>query len=156
MDLGRLRELVMDREAWRAAVHRVTKSWTRLSDWTELGTMLALFKQVSVIKHIIIRKVRGCRNKGKLVKKQKFSSRKQSPGSFSKDIHNLIHIFWVLWELRPLPRWRMEWWRFFSDPCGFIHNVSQFYVENSQLKPLHEYAYTTQGFSWICMYPSLA
>ena len=32
MDLGGLRELVMDREAWRAAVHRVTKSWTRLSD----------------------------------------------------------------------------------------------------------------------------
>ena len=26
----------MDREAWRAAVHGVTKSWTRLSDWTEL------------------------------------------------------------------------------------------------------------------------
>ena len=30
-----LRELVMDREAWRAAIHRVTKSRTRLSDWTE-------------------------------------------------------------------------------------------------------------------------
>ena len=30
--LGRLRELVMDREAWRAVVHGVTKSWTRLSD----------------------------------------------------------------------------------------------------------------------------
>ena len=32
MGLGELRELVMDREAWRAEVHRVTKSWTKLSD----------------------------------------------------------------------------------------------------------------------------
>ena len=36
MDLGGLRELVMDREAWRAAIHGVTKSWKGLSDWTEL------------------------------------------------------------------------------------------------------------------------
>ena len=34
MSLSKLQEIVKDREAWHAAVHRVTKSWTRLSDWT--------------------------------------------------------------------------------------------------------------------------
>ena len=37
ISLSELRELVMDREAWRAAIHWVAKSQTQLNDWTELN-----------------------------------------------------------------------------------------------------------------------
>jgi len=40
MSLGELRELVMDREAWHAVIHGVTKSQTRLSNWTELNWIM--------------------------------------------------------------------------------------------------------------------
>ena len=43
MSLSKFRKIVKDREAWRAAVHRVTKSWRRLSDWITTKEVLWIF-----------------------------------------------------------------------------------------------------------------
>ena len=58
MGLGGLRELVMDREAWRAAVHGVAKSRTRLSDWTENRVVLDL--KWLVLRTLLLGALLGC------------------------------------------------------------------------------------------------
>ena len=51
MNLSELRELVKDREAWRAAIHGVTKSRMRLSNWTELnGSRLPKIGSLTLLK----------------------------------------------------------------------------------------------------------
>ena len=49
VSLSELREMVMGREAWRAAIHGVAKSRTRLSDWTELKLVLFCFNTLHVL-----------------------------------------------------------------------------------------------------------
>ena len=56
VSVSELRELVMDREAWRAAIHGIAKSRTQLSDWTELNivvtTIYASFTLLDIISNL--------------------------------------------------------------------------------------------------------
>ena len=59
VSLSELRELVMDREAWRAAIHGVAKSWTRLSDFTFTFHFPALEKEMATHSSVLAWRIPG-------------------------------------------------------------------------------------------------
>ena len=66
MGLGGLQELVMDREAWRAVVHGVTKSWTQLSELTFIFHFHALEKEMATHSSVLAWRIPGIGEPGGL------------------------------------------------------------------------------------------
>ena len=109
MSLSKLRELLMDREAWRAAVHRVAKSQTRLSNWTDTG----LSMKWQLPSSVLARKIAWAEECGGL---QSMGSQRVRQDSVTKEVKE----WGIRKELPPLPptpwqtkdgfSWRAEAW----------------------------------------------
>ena len=67
VSLSELRELVMDRKAWRVAIHGVAKSWTRLSDFTFTFHFHALEKEMATHSSVLAWRVSGTGEPGGLL-----------------------------------------------------------------------------------------
>ena len=113
MNLSRLRELVMDREAWCAAIHRVAKSRTWLNDWTELNQWLRGFPGGASGEESTCR----CRR----CKMQFRSLSWEDPLEESNATHSSIIAWRTLWTEKPGRLWSIGSQRVRNDWRDSVH-----------------------------------
>ena len=97
LSLNELQELVMDREAWRAVIHGVAKSRTRLSDWTELNWgMHVMYNMINIIKTAVCYIWKGVNPK--FLSQEKY---------FFFCLFNFIYMRWLTFTAFQMA----QWWR---------------------------------------------
>ena len=107
VNLGKLQELVMDREAWRATVHGVTKSQTQLSDWTKLTKMITCITALSNSMKLWAMPCRATQD-GWVMGESSDKMWSTGEGNGKPLQYSWLETPWTVWKGKKIGHWKMN------------------------------------------------